>query len=60
YRAGLIAHGVPEPAADMLLGLFLAARQGDFARVDPTLGRLIGGAPTPLRDVLKAGISPAG
>jgi NAD(P)H dehydrogenase (quinone) len=60
YRAGLIAHGVPEPAADMLLGLFLAARQGDFARVDPTLGRLIGRPPTPLRDVLKAGISPAG
>jgi len=57
YQAGLVAHGVPV-AADMLLGLFLAARQGAFARVDPALARLIGQPPTPLRDVLKMAISP--
>jgi len=59
YRAGLVAHGVPEPQADMFLGLFVAARQGAFTRVDPTLGRLIGRPPTLLRDVLKAAIAPA-
>lgn len=58
YRAGLVAHGVPAPAADMLLGVFAASRQGDFAHVDPTLARLIGRSPMPVRDVLKAAISP--
>jgi uncharacterized protein YbjT (DUF2867 family) len=60
YRASLVTHGVPEPAADMLLGMFLAARNGEFARVNPTLGRLIGRPPTTLRDVLKAAITAAG
>jgi uncharacterized protein YbjT (DUF2867 family) len=58
YRAGLVAHGVPEPAADMLVGLFAASRLGHFARADPTLARLIGRPPTPLRDVLKVAIPP--
>ncbi len=58
YRAGLVARGVPAPAADMLLGLFLAARQGEFARVDPTLARLIGRPPTTVRDMLKGAIAP--
>ncbi len=60
YRASLVARGLPEPVADMFLGLFLAARQGAFARTDPTLGRLIGRPPMSVRDVLKAAISPAG
>jgi len=60
YRAGLVAHGLPEERADMLLGMFRASRRGEFARVDPTLARLIGRPPMPLQDVLKAAISPAG
>ncbi len=60
YRAGLVGHGVPEPQADMFLSIFVAARQGAFTRVDPTLGRLIGRPPTPVRDALQAEISPAG
>jgi len=44
----------------MFLTLFVAARQGAFTRVDPTLARLIGRPPKSLRDVLKAAISPAG
>ncbi|GAC1359306.1 MAG: hypothetical protein NVSMB38_42910 [Ktedonobacteraceae bacterium] len=44
----------------MLLGIFHASRQGEFNRVEPTLARLIDRPPTPLRDVLKAAISPAG
>ncbi len=60
YRAGMVANGIPEPQADMLLGLFAASRQGEFARVDPMLSRLIGRPPVPLRDVLEAAISSAG
>jgi NAD(P)H dehydrogenase (quinone) len=60
YRAGLIEHGAPEPAADLLLGMFAASRRGEFARTDPALGELIGRPPTPFRDVLKASLSTAG
>lgn len=60
YHAGLVAHGVPGPQAAMFLTLFVAARQGAFTRVDPTLARLIGRPPTPVRDALKEAISPAG
>jgi uncharacterized protein YbjT (DUF2867 family) len=59
FRAGLIAGGTPEERADVSVGLFAASRQGDFARVDPTLARLIGRPPTPLRDVLEAAIPAA-
>lgn len=57
YRAGLLAHGVPEQVAEMLLGLYRAARQGEFAQVDPTLDRIIGRPSMPLQDFLKEGIS---
>ena len=59
HRAGLLARGVPEQSADMLLGLFAASRRGEFANVDATLGRLFGQPPTPLRDVLKAALPQA-
>lgn len=58
YRADLVAQGFSQERADMLLGMFRASRQGAFARVDPTLARLINRPPTPLRDALKAMISP--
>jgi NAD(P)H dehydrogenase (quinone) len=54
YRATLVGHGVPEPAADMLVDLFAASRQGEFAAVDPTLGHLLGRPPRTIRDVLAA------
>ena len=59
YRDGMIAHGVPEAAADMLVGLFAASRQGAFAPADPTLTRLLGHPPIPLRDVLREALVPA-
>ncbi len=59
FRAGLVAQHFPEAIADMLLGMYRASRRGEFAQVDPTLARLINRPPTPLRDVLKAAISPA-
>jgi NAD(P)H dehydrogenase (quinone) len=54
YRENLVAHGVPEPAADMLVGLFAASRRGEFAAVDPTLERLLGRPLLKMRDVLVA------
>jgi len=51
YRADLLQR-VPAPAADMLMGMFLAARRGDFTATDPTLTRLLGRAPQPLLDTL--------
>lgn len=52
YRAHLLAQGLPEPAADMLLGMFAAARQGAFAPADPALGKLLGRTPATFADVL--------
>lgn len=57
YRAGLLARGLPEAAASMFVGLYQASRNGDFARVDPTLARLLRRPPTSFRDVLKDAIS---
>ena len=38
----------------MLVGLFAASRNGEFAAVDPTLERLLGRPPLTIRDVLAA------
>ncbi len=57
YRAGLIAHGVPEVGADMLIGMFAAGRQGEFAPADPALARLLGREPESLRDVLEVALT---
>jgi NAD(P)H dehydrogenase (quinone) len=60
YRAGLLAHGLPPAQADMLVGLFAASRNGDFAPADPALARLIGRPAIPLADVLKTALAPTG
>ena len=57
YRASLVAKGFPEARAEMFLGLFAASRQSQFARVDPTLARLLGRPPMRFRDVLQASLS---
>lgn len=56
YRAGLVARGVPEAAADMLVGLFAASRNGEFAPADPALARLLGRTPRSVRDVLRTAL----
>lgn len=43
---------VPEGAIAIMLGYFRAARAGEFDRPDPTLARLLGRDPVPMRDVL--------
>ena len=54
WRDARVAAGIPLFYAEMLLGTFRAARRGDFAAVDPTLGELLGRPPRSLRDVLTA------
>jgi uncharacterized protein YbjT (DUF2867 family) len=58
YRAALVSRGVPEPQADMLVGMFVASRQGEFAAVDRTLQRLLERPLTSMRDVLAASLQP--
>jgi uncharacterized protein YbjT (DUF2867 family) len=52
WVAGQIAHGSPEPMARLLLGTFLAAREGRFAGTGPLLGDLLGRPPRTVRDLL--------
>lgn len=52
FRDDLLGQGVPAAAADQLLGVFAAARAGEFAAVDPTLAGLIAREPTTLSAVL--------
>ena len=52
YLASLTSHGVPESHAQFLLGIFAASRQGEFARTDPTLERLLGRSPIGMREVV--------
>ncbi len=44
--------GVPRSMAELLLGAWIAARNGDFAATAPTLERVIGRRPQAMRDVL--------
>ncbi|GLX69811.1 SDR family oxidoreductase [Paenibacillus glycanilyticus] len=60
YRAGLLAHGLPEERADMFVGLFLATRNGEFDRTDKTLAQLLGREPIGMKEVLKAAIAERG
>ncbi len=54
---GLIGRGVPEGPARMLMGMFLAARRGEFAATDPTLERLLGHPAQSIRTVLGGVVS---
>ncbi|TXS35678.1 NAD(P)H-binding protein [Streptomyces sp. OR43] len=60
FRDQLRGNGAPAGAADQVLGIFEAARAGEFATVDPTLAGLIGREPTALRAVLSEYLSPDG
>ncbi|MGI8712443.1 MAG: NAD(P)H-binding protein [Solirubrobacteraceae bacterium] len=52
FVSAQVSGGMPEPAARFMLGMFLAARNGDFATVDPTLEQLLGRPPNTLKEVL--------
>ncbi|WP_224366413.1 SDR family oxidoreductase [Hyalangium versicolor] len=51
-RAKLTASGMPAYAVAVSLGLYRASRNGEFAAVDPTLRKLLGRAPTSMREVI--------
>ena len=50
-------HARPRPRADLLVGLFVASRRGEFAAVDPTLSRLLGRPPRSIREILATRIA---
>ncbi|WP_420119375.1 NAD(P)H-binding protein [Micromonospora sp.] len=63
WRAAAVARGMPGAAADFTLGMYRAARRGEFAVTDPTLEALLGRRPAPARSVLEtlvAAASPTG
>ncbi len=51
-RAKMAARGLPAPVLAITLGLYQASRNGEFIAVDPTLERLLGHSPIPLRNLL--------
>ncbi|MHC3469181.1 SDR family oxidoreductase [Streptomyces sp. 7R007] len=53
FREQLTGHGVPAERAEQLLGIFAAARAGEFSAVDPTLATLLGREPRTLAEVLR-------
>jgi NAD(P)H dehydrogenase (quinone) len=53
WAAGLAAHGAPEALATMLLGMFRAARRGEFSATSPTLGDLLGRPAMPFGSFLE-------
>ena len=52
WAAGLAAHGAPGALATMMLGMFRAARRGEFSATSPILGDLLGRPATPLSSFL--------
>ncbi|MDT8914727.1 NAD(P)H-binding protein [Amycolatopsis sp. PS_44_ISF1] len=61
WRAAQVEQGLSEARAESSLGLFRAARRGEFAVTGPALGELLGRPATPLRSLLAgfAGRQPA-
>ncbi|MEV4508169.1 NAD(P)H-binding protein [Dactylosporangium sp. NPDC049525] len=53
WTASLVAHGVPAEQANLLLGMFHAARHGEFATTGSDLEDLIDRPATPLRALLE-------
>jgi NAD(P)H dehydrogenase (quinone) len=51
-RSAMVGRGAPERVVTIALGLYAAARAGEFAATDPALARLLGRPTTPLRRVL--------
>ncbi|XDA97966.1 hypothetical protein AB1M95_17920 [Sulfitobacter sp. LCG007] len=45
-------NGLSDAAIAIMTGYFRAARAGELDRPDPTLARLLGREPVPMRDVL--------
>ena len=59
-RTRMAARGVPDPVIRIALGLYIASRNREFSAVDPTLARLLGRQPMPMRDLLAQQFGTAG
>jgi uncharacterized protein YbjT (DUF2867 family) len=57
FESGLSAGGVPPHVQEIIVGLWLAARNGEFARVDPTLGKVLRREPRTMREQLQSLLS---
>jgi NAD(P)H dehydrogenase (quinone) len=57
WKATAVDRGMPPPAADFTLGMFRAARRGEFAVTDPALPALIARPATSARAVLESMIA---
>lgn len=53
WKAAMVGHGVPEEQADLLLGMFQAARQKEFATTGSDLETLLQHPATPVRAILE-------
>ena len=53
WTAAMIGHGVPADPAGMLLGMFHAARRGEFSTTGPELENLLQRPATPVRSILE-------
>ncbi len=53
WRASALDRGLPPVVADFSLGMFQAARRGEFAVADPTLEQVLGRPATPVSVVLR-------
>ena len=60
WKATAVARGLPAPAADFTLGMFRAARRGEFAVTDPTLEAVLGRPATTAVSVLEGLLAAAG
>ncbi|MFB9948784.1 NAD(P)H-binding protein [Rhizobium puerariae] len=56
----LTSRGLSAVVVEITLGMFRASRNGEFAKVDPTLAQLLGRPTTSLADLLAGDLAPAG
>lgn len=57
FVASKVAAGMPEHVAQLFLATYLAARNNEFAAVDPTLRSLLAREPQSVRSVLAGGLT---
>ena len=53
WKAAAVERGMPAPAADFTLGMFQAARRGEFAVTDPALETVLGRPATSARSMIE-------
>ncbi len=58
WTASAVARGMPASAAEFTLGMFRAARRGEFAVTDPTLQNLLGREPVSAQAAIETIVAP--